>query len=454
VDLNLVPSSQRPALQRALGTIATGAAGIAEFQRLVPAVRDILAVDGRRTYVVEQANPFELRAGGGYIGTYSLLVADHGNLTVTRSGDTHDLPDYSTTAGGQGYVAPPPPMVGLLGRKSWSFEDTNFYPDFPDSARAAAAFAQRDFGTGVDGVISIDLYAVAALLGITGPINAAGSGLTLTKDNFIATAFAHDLADPTHKNLLSSAAGPLMQRLVSIGSDQWPQVIQLLNQLATQRHLQMFFFSGQSQSEMARLGLTGELGLAGHDDFLNLGEANFGGNKANYFLTRKLTLALSQTGGSLRHQLTEDLTLDLSKAPRGYEYAAYFRLLLPAAGSNVLVKGISVDRQPYMTLPAGLQLAGGATVLKPAVSYGRAHMQIVYSWDTPWTQGPGGVHQIYWQKQPGVDKDAITVTWSSDGKTATASSDLSTDRLVTLGTGSVQIAQGNSAQVALPKISL
>src|SRR5205807_5352619 len=141
-----------------------GIAGVAELDRLVPAIGEVLGVDGRRTYVVEQLNPFELRAGGGYIGTYSLLAADRGTLTVLRSGDTHDLPDYTIMAGQPGYVSPPGPMLNLLQQKSWSFEDTNFYPDFRDNAKAAMGFAQRDFGTGVVGVISIDLFAVAPLL--------------------------------------------------------------------------------------------------------------------------------------------------------------------------------------------------------------------------------------------------------------------------------------------------
>jgi Protein of unknown function (DUF4012) len=454
-----LPASERPALQKARDAIAKAAQGIAEFDRLFPAVRDILAVDGRRTYVVEQANPFELRFGGGYIGTYSLVVADHGNLTVQRSGDTHDLPDFSTTMGQAAYVAPPPPMQGLLQRKSWSFQDSNFYPDFADDAKAAAQFAQRDFGTGVDGVISVDLYAVAAMLAVTGPIDVPGFGVRLDKDNFVPTVAARDLVDdPTHKRLLSSVAGPLMQRVVSLGSDRWPQLIQVLNDEASQRHIQMAFFSDRSQPEMERLGLAGQLAFTGHDDFLYLAESNVGGNKANYFLTRRLTLALSRSGGLLHHELTEDLTLDLGRAPAGYEvpYSAYFRLLVPGAATGTGVSGIAADGQPYMTMPAGVRLIGGSRVLVPAPATRRADLQVRYTWDTPWTQDPAAAHRVYWQKQPGTAYDAIRVTWSADRRApAAATSDLGGDRLVTVtAAGALTVAQGQGAQVALPKLSL
>lgn len=456
IDPSVVPGSQRAAFDRARADIARGIAGVAEMDRLVPAIGDILGTNGRRTYVVEQVNPFELRAGGGYIGTYSLLTADRGSLSVVRSGDTHELPDFSTTAGQPGYVAPPPAMRRLLGQKSWSFEDTNFYPTFADDAKAAMGFAQRDFGTGVDGVISIDLYAVAALLGVTGPIAVPGYGSTLTKDNAIATIMAGDLVeDQAHKRVISSVAGPLMQRLVSLDSGQWLGLIQVLNQLATARHLQLSFTSDRAQAEMERLGLAGDLAVAGHEDFLYPAEANFGGNKANYFLTRRLQLALSRSGSALRHVLTEDLSLDLGRAPAGYvvPYSFFARVLLPAAATDVRVSGLDRADRPSMTPPAGTALVEGSASMQPGSPGHTAHLVVTYTWDTPWSEDASGVHAIYWQKQPGVGQDQLTVTWDGGGAAATAKSDLSTDRLVQVGPGGkVAIVQGDAAQVSLPRL--
>jgi hypothetical protein len=152
----------------------------------------------------------------------------------------------------------------------------------------------------------------------------------LSKDNLIPVVMAGDLADdPAHKRLLSSVAGPLMQRLVSLDSGRWLRVVEVLNQLASQRHVQLFFSTDSTQVEMQRLGLAGGLAFSGHDDFLYLGEANFGGNKANYFLTRRLELALSRSGSVLHHVLAEDLSLDFRQAPRGYvvPYSFYARLM-------------------------------------------------------------------------------------------------------------------------------
>jgi hypothetical protein len=456
IDPSVVPASQQASFLRARADVAKGIASVDELARLVPAMSDILGVNGRRTYAVEQLNPFELRAGGGYIGTYSLLAADRGNVTVLQSGDTHSLPDYSTFSGQAGYVTPPQAMQGLLQQKSWSFEDTNFYPDFTEDAKAAMSFAQRDFGTSVDGVISIDLYAVAALLGVTGPISVPGYSATLTKDNAIQTIMAADLADPTHKQVISSVAGPLMQRISSLDSGQWIGLVQVINQLATGRHIQLYFTSAGAQSEMQRLGLSGDLAIPARGDFMVPTEANFGGNKANFFLTRSYQLALSRSGSSLHHVLTEDLSYDLRTAPPWeiMPYVFFARVILPASATGIQVTGISRTDPLSMTAPAGTTLVEGRGSIHPDPTSHTGSMAVTYAWDTPWSQDAAGVHTIYWQKQAGIAQDQFTVTWTDSGaQPSSAKSDLGSDKVVELGPAQkVAVTTGAIAQVALPHL--
>jgi hypothetical protein len=128
-------------------------------------------------------------------------------------------------------------------------------------------------------------------------------------------------------------------------------------------------------------------------------------------------------------------------------------VLLPAAAGGVEVAGLARADQPSMTPPAGVALLEGSASMRPVSPGHTAHLQVTYAWDTPWSQDDSGAHSIYWQKQPGVGQDQVTVTWTDAGSTATARSDLATDRLVRLGPGAkVAIAQGNAAQVALPRL--
>ena len=265
-----------------------------------------------------------------------------------------------------------------------------------------------------------------------------------------------DLDDALDDSDLRELVPELEQRLVSLDSGQWPALIQVINQLATGRHLQMYFASDRAQSEMQRLGLTGELAVTGQDDFLYPAEANFGGNKGNFFLTRRLQLALSRSGATLHHVLTEDLSYDLRTAPSWYivPYAFFARVLLPASASGVQTSGLKRAEQPSVTPPKGASLVEGNALVQVDPNSHTAHFVVTYAWDTPWSQDAAGVHTIYWQKQPGIAVDPFTVTWS-DGSApaASAKSDLGSDKVVELGPGAkVTVIAGAIAQVALPRL--
>ncbi len=144
-------------------------AGIEEFQRLSPVLLEILGANGPRSYLIEQVDPAELRGGGGFIGSYSTLSADHGVLKVGKSGDTGLIDAPYPLRGNKKYVAPP--NVSLqFAQHGLVFGDSNFSSDFPAAAQSGQALFLNETGVSVDGVISIDPMAVAELLKVTGPI--------------------------------------------------------------------------------------------------------------------------------------------------------------------------------------------------------------------------------------------------------------------------------------------
>jgi len=98
-----------------------------------------------------------------------------------------------------------------------------------------------------------------------------------------------------------------MEKLTTLGSDRWPELIKVLNDQAGQRHVQLWFASDKSQPEIQRLGVSGDLVFGGGPDFLYEVESNFSGNKANYFLKRSYTLTLTRSQSGLHHELAEDL---------------------------------------------------------------------------------------------------------------------------------------------------
>jgi hypothetical protein len=82
VDVQVLPASQRAGFLKAKATLDSALTAMDEFDRLVPVITELVGGNGPRTYLVEQVNPAELRAGGGFIGTFSLIQADHGAVKL------------------------------------------------------------------------------------------------------------------------------------------------------------------------------------------------------------------------------------------------------------------------------------------------------------------------------------------------------------------------------------
>lgn len=143
----------------------------------------ILGLSRDKRYLLVFQNNAELRASGGFIGSYALLDLHNGqirNLEVPGGGS------YDTEAGLKVRIAAPQPL--WLVSPLWHFWDANWWPDWPMTARNLMWFYQKSDGPSVDGVIGVTPTVLERLLEITGPIDLTPEyGLTITADNFWET---------------------------------------------------------------------------------------------------------------------------------------------------------------------------------------------------------------------------------------------------------------------------
>jgi hypothetical protein len=459
VDVRVLPAGQQTTFAKAKATIGTAIAAADEFARLEPVMTELLGGNAPRTYLIEQVNPAELRAGGGFIGTYSILQADHGTLKLLKSGNATDLIGTRAAPGQPGYVTPPGPIREFVPNTSWSFIDSNFFPDFPSNAQSGANFAQPYVGTHIDAVLSMDYYTVAKMLELTGPLSVPGYAITLNSTNFIPVVIQYDLAaefdpasDPAHKAILGAVAGTLMNRLATLPPDRWPALIAALNDLAAARHLQAYFNNADVEKEINQVGWSGAINPTGAKDYMMEVESNLGGTKANYFLTRHYTVELTRDGATLHHKVTIDLTDDMPFSYRPMEYyRAYIRLYVSnsaTSGTNDL-KGA---RYPNPPPPAGTYMFDGWV----PTFHGYGHSaEAVISYNTPWQANGRGEDQIYWQKQPGTINDKVDIKWSDgNGHTYSISGDLGQDRVIRFSSRGIALTPGQPAQAKLPSLSL
>jgi hypothetical protein len=457
VDVSVIPTGQQSAFIKVRDTIASALTGLDEFERFVPILTEVLGGNGARTYLIEQVNPAELRPGGGFIGTFSVLRADHGALKLVKSGDAkHILSEPRPWIGERGYVAPPGPLLQSVSPdQSWSFMDSNFFPDFPSNAKAAQLFAQPRLGMTIDGVLAIDYYTVAKLLDLTGPMSVPGIG-TVNAANFVPQVIQYELVvtdETVHKAALSAVAGPLMERVANLPAERWPDLIAALSDLAANRHFQAYFNSDLVQKEIDAIGWSGTLKVAPDTDFMMEVESNMGATKANYFLTRNYTVELTRNGAMVHHKVTIDVTDDMPYIYRPSEYYyPYLRLYVSgnASGGSTNLRRV---RYPNPPAPAGVAMIDGWIPL----FHGYGHSaQAVFEYDTPWRVDARGLNKTYWQKQPGTLNDKINIVWNDGaGHTFRARGDLGQDRVIIISAKGVIITPGHAGKTPnLPNLSL
>jgi hypothetical protein len=459
VDPTAVPASVRPSLSKAGETIDKAIAGVDELRKLSPVLLEVLGGNSARTYLIEQVNPAELRAGGGYIGSYSLLSADQGAIKIIKGGGIETVDYPRANVGQPGYVEPPKTSIEFYKEKGWVLGDSNFFPDFPSNARAAEMFAEKELGMKPDGVISIDPEAVAYLLQVTGPLAIPDYKVTVQSATFAEEVFRQQSqgnADfATKKHFLTAAAEAIVQSLSGLKADRMATLVQTLNQAVATRHLQVYFNHSQVQTQMTSFGWTGILKPTAGTEFLAEVESNFGGSKSNHFLQRSYDVQLSTVGKNLHHQVTVSMK---NSTPAGLEggnraYRFYVRLYVPASATGLSVSGLKGDDYPNTDAPPGLKLMDGWWQINVDWRVGYGTFSMTFSYDTPWDGSPSN-HTIYWQKQPGTGADAIQIRWSHNGQTQSASGDLSVDRLVVLNPSQVRIEAVNIATARLPSLSL
>jgi hypothetical protein len=453
VDVRVLPAGQQGTFLKARDTIGVALAGLDEFDRLVPILTDVLGGNGPRTYLVEQANPAELRAGGGFIGTYSLVRADQGKLTVIRSGSAADLAEPRPQRGQAGWVPEPGPLREVIPNESWSFLDSNLYPDFASNARAAERWVQPRLAMKIDGVVSMDYYTVASILRLTGPLVVPGYRITLDASNFVSVVFQYDIArSAIHKAILSAVAGPLMQRISTLTPDRWPALLATLNGLVGQRHFATFFNNANVEQEIDRVGWSGTVNPGSSPDYLMEVESNYTGNKVNYFITRHYTVELTRNGGTLHHKVTIDL---VNRTPYGVEERTYYHVNIRLyVGTQVTRASSNLTPVKYANPapPAGTNLLDGWL---PAVNCCGGRGSAVFQYETPWPIHDRGLDSIYWQKQPGTNADGVDVIWNDgNGHSYKVSGNLGQDRVIMLTPSGVVLVAGEAAQARLPSLSL
>lgn len=372
---------------------------------------DLLGKGERKTYLILFQNNMELRPTGGFIGSFGILTFDGGRMTDLAVSDV-----YSADGQLKGHVEPPEPIKTYLNEANWWLRDSNWDPDFPTSARRAEWFLDKEMGQKVDGVLALDLRTIIDALKITGPVFLADYNLDITADNLYQKTQAEATANffPGSRlkaSFLTALSRNLIGEVEKLGERQKFFVLALFLKDFEDRHVQVYLHDEATQEAVSRLSWGGEVatpecGRSCYADLIGEVEANVGDNKANYFISRNVSLEINLDKNLITRKLSINLKniANTGLGPSG-NYKTHIRTFIPDGATLISVKALTGENEE--DLPVSLVESHGRQEAGAYVEVlGGQTKTIEFAWQTSFsgTESPGA-YGLYVRKQAGVGDD-------------------------------------------------
>jgi hypothetical protein len=389
-----------------------------------------------KTYLVLLQNSNELRPTGGFIGSVAVVKFEDGTMSDFNIQDVYALDGQL-----KGHVDPPVPIRELLGQEHWYLRDSNWDPDFKESAARAAWFYEKESGNTVDGVIAINVPVVVDLLSATGPILLSDYNDRISAENFFGKSLYYTQNDffpgSTQKSdFLGTLARTLVTKLTSDTSVNSLAVFRAITAGLMRKDILFQFTDTNLQQLVEHYGWGGRVpadaGCDGvekefctFDPFISI-EANLSVSKVNYFVKRSgvREITIAPDGG-----LTESWSLTIRNTSNATEhqtqgvggtYLPYIRFFMPP---GVQVHDVTLDGQPIHSRDPKLKgipaipyventivtsdLMGlGVAIEVPAGT--QRTLRVTVSRITPLPFGRGGsVLDLLYYKHPGISDEGM-----------------------------------------------
>ena len=332
-----IPGRWKPEVDRAIRTISEKLEIAGKFRDLSETIPEILGLDGkRREYMVLLQNEMEIRATGGFVGSYAILSFEGGRLLSFEVKDVYE-------ADGQlkGHVEPPEEIKKYLGESGWFMRDANWQASFPQTSREIQWFLEKETGRKVDGVIGMDLAVAKMILGVTGEIYVPDFKEKVNKDNLYEQAEfwseTNSFPGSTQKaSFLGGLGTQLFEEIKNLKTTKRWELMMGMVEMLERNEIQLGFNHSETAEAMAEAGWDGSVyegecsGLRCYADYLYVVESNLGINKANYFLYRNMEERVDISAGWIKRDLkiNYENTAKSSNWPGG-DYKNYLRVYLP-----------------------------------------------------------------------------------------------------------------------------
>ncbi len=260
-----------------------------KIKTLINFLADFLGNDKTKSYLFVFQNNNELRATGGFMGSFALVEIHKGIITKLEvpGGGFYDL-----KAANQTLVEAPKPFQ--LFSPNWSIWNANWFPDWPSSAQKISWFYEKSLaGITTDGVVALTPNVLSDLLKITGPIAMPEYQKTITADNLIvelqkAVELEYDKEENKPKKIIGNLLPKILEKIFQTDSKTAIPLISTLFKNANEKNILVWFNEAEMQNTINKFSWTGEIKNS-PQDFLMVVHTNASGGKTDLVIKNKIS---------------------------------------------------------------------------------------------------------------------------------------------------------------------
>lgn len=388
--------SLHPRLAEPLAEIQPFAEYMGPGMQIAPGLPDLLGMNGPYTYLVLLQNNHELRGTGGFITGIGRVTVERARVTALEFTDSYAVDNHNID-----HPPAPAPLQKYMKADLLFLRDANWSPDLPTSARIIDTLYSRDTGQTVDGIVTMDLHAVALIVGAVGPVTVPGLEEPVTGQNvveLIKELWGNPLGEDEtvankssewfrqRKDFLPIMAGAILDKLKS-GRFNVFAVAGAGRRAFNERAIQVWVREERVQERIHRWGWDGGLLPPQDADYIALVDSNLGFNKVDSVIERSLDYTVSWPGGpgsqgvarltvTYRHPIAMPRYECLLSPRYGDRYDEmaercyydYVRLYAPLGSELLRIDGVEQDSVSTRRGEKGTQVFGGYFVMKPGTT--------------------------------------------------------------------------------------
>jgi len=351
-----------------------------------------------------------------------VVEASGGQLSIVGAGRNTDLNRLLTDSDPQ--LRASTQYVERWGASSPEvfFQDVGLSPDLPTVGAVAADLYEQATGLSIEGVVTLDPYAMQALLTLTGPVSAGG--LRLDASNVVPyilvdqyNEFEGDEAG--REAALGALVTAAFDALTGTSLPGPRALADALGPVVEQDRLGVWWKAGGPVAELTALtGLDNAFPLANGDDLIGLVHQNAGQNKIDVYLQRRWTYTAEVDDGSVSATLLAEFINDapgtgLSAAvigsnDQGFDFGTNVALVhvhtaLDLVEARIDGQVVVPTRQAAFdgeAIGVTLEIPPGASVTLEVSLQGQVN----------------GDYQLHLVQQPLVNPDTVSVDVTTDGE--------------------------------------